>query len=94
MRRTSLYNKAQYYFDGLKYDEKIDWLYPVYIKLRKELTEFIEGDEKLSTDEDLVDFYEAMNLRDGIEHALISGSISELHSEIVKGITFLNEQKK
>lgn len=71
----------------LRYDISIEWIYPVYLKLRKELKE--KADFLID-----YDYHKCYNRRSAIEVALIQGDIHELHTEIVKGITFLNEQKK
>lgn len=85
-------HKGRLHLNELEYHNKIEWIYPVYLKIRKEL---IEKEDYFKTD--MVDHYKfsrAYTFRSHIEVALIQGDIQELHSEIVKGITFLNEQKK
>lgn len=76
------------------YSTSMDWLYPVYIKLRKELLDFINDNIASRTHDEMFRWHTGSSIKVSIELALISGSISELHSEIVKGINFINEQNK
>lgn len=80
------------YDDQLQYESRMDWLYPVYIKLRKDLLE-IENKADYSTEDTAFTARKALFTREVIESALIAGNISSLRSEIVKGINFINEQK-
>lgn len=77
----------------LRYDISIEWLYPVYLRLRKELTQVI-GDNVNKGASAHWTLGKAGTVKASIELALLDGNIHELHAEIVKGITFLNEQKK
>lgn len=82
-----------YSLTEMDYHEKIEWLYPVYLQVRKELIEF---DAKVSFDS-ADEYFIAVNAkrnRESIEVALIQGGIAELHKEIVKGIQFITENKK
>lgn len=77
-----------------RYDTSIEWLYPVYIKLRKELKDFIYQNIAFKTQEGMFTWKKCDAIKFIIEQALVSGDITELHKEIIKGITFLNENKK
>lgn len=76
-----------------EYSTSIEWLYPVYLKLRKELMDIQDENAGLNSQRDFVS-RKAYSIRSAIEVALIQGDIQELHAEIVKGINFINEQKK
>lgn len=71
----------------LRYHESIEWLYPVYLKLRKELIEMFDKNEDSNS------FWPHFR-REAIERALIQGDIPELHREIVKAINLINKQKQ
>lgn len=80
-------HKGRLHLNELEYHDKIEWIYPVYIKIRRELTEMFDKNEDSSS------FWPHFR-REAIERALIQGDIPELHSEIVKGIQFITENKK
>lgn len=80
----------RFYPGGLLFDESIEWLYPVYIKIRKEFNDLLETEKVVEGDL----YYHFLARRNNIVSALVSGDIPELHKEIVKGIEFLKEQKK
>lgn len=86
------WNKAAFNSDFFQYDT-IGWLYPVYIKLRKELTQVIGDNVNKGASAHWV-MGKAGTVKASIELALLDGDIHALHAEIVKGINFINEQKK
>lgn len=89
-----LYTKDGKTTDTVFYQTSIEWLYPVYIKLIKEIIEAYDSHVMYETEDEQILFNKLKTLKDNIQYALLSGDIQELHKEIVKGITFLNENKK